>query len=245
VADYLLLSLRFRARYREPMLHEVAGVMEDIEAAYYTAHRFTRDENLARQGAFSFATAFNAEKLALSGGGGFSEDVLAEVEYTSRAIQRLERSGAEEWVLGRLRNGLEALLDQQNVQLRFGQLPGRVATPVAPLEMRRLSMASPLDILVGIPPEYWKGGGLVLFLAALESRFNMVGRIRVERANLRADLREAELRERTAARALEELEHGGDVRPPVPELEQPDAPFQLEEGEVRAEDVDSHGASQD
>lgn len=101
--------------------------------------------------------------------------------------------------------------------------------PENAIRVRRLTLGSPLDLLAHIPADYWMGGGFVLFLRALERRFNMVERIRTERVDLaakraerRADEREAELREARAARQLEGLE-------------QEDAPFQLTSGQVLPE----------
>ncbi len=119
----------------------------------------------------------------------------------------------------------------------------RYASPVLPapenaIRIRRLNLGSPLDLLAHIPPEYWKGGGFILFLAAVERRFNMVERIRTERVELRArraerraDEREAELREERAARQLEGLR-------------QEDPPFQLIAGEVLPDDDDPHPPSE-
>jgi hypothetical protein len=103
--------------------------------------------------------------------------------------------------------------------------------PPHALRVSRLHMGSwPLDVLAQIPPDYWKAGGFTLFLAAVEHRFNMVGRIRTERAELkakraqaRADEREAEVREAHAARELEGLRAT-------------DGPLQLVRGEVRPDD---------
>jgi hypothetical protein len=67
-----------------------------------------------------------------------------------------------------------------------------------------------LELVLSIPPSYWVGGTTFLvFLGSLEKRFNMVGRIRTERAELaakratsRAEAREAEVREAEAQQTL-------------------------------------------
>jgi hypothetical protein len=116
----------------------------------------------------------------------------------------------------------------------FSRPYGATALPAPEnaIRLRRLTLGSPLDLVAHIPADYWKGGGFILFLLALERRFNMVGRIRTERVDLRArraerraDEREAELREERAARELEGLR-------------QDDQPFRLLEGEVLPDETD-------
>lgn len=118
----------------------------------------------------------------------------------------------------------------RRARLRGRRSSGPDTQPANAMRVRGLSMGSPLDFLAQIPPEYWTGGGFVLFLKAVERFFNMPQRIRTERIDLRArqaerraDERDAELREDRATRELEGLNR---ERPPL----------RLIDGEVRPDD---------
>jgi hypothetical protein len=104
--------------------------------------------------------------------------------------------------------------------------------PENPMQVRRLTLGSPLEFWSYIPAAYCAGFMLTRFLRALEERFNMADRIRTERLDLEArraereaDTREAEVREERAARELAGLRREG-------------GPFQLIEGEVEPERTD-------
>jgi hypothetical protein len=121
--------------------------------------------------------------------------------------------------------------------------------------VRSLHMGSPLDFVASIPSEYWTGGGFVLFLTAVEAKFNFVSRIRTERAQLAAqraqagaDEREAQVRDVRAQRALEELQRRDELAEELHEevagLADPKAPFQLESGTLDIEDDEKPGLPQ-
>ena len=104
-------------------------------------------------------------------------------------------------------------------------------------------MGSPLDLVLSIPPEYWTGGGLFLFLTAVEKKFNVVERIRTERAEqaaqraeARAREREAELREAAAERQLSELRSQMlNAESQVSGFDDADVAFQLQRGDLAPE----------
>lgn len=182
----LRLSSCSRAR------REIASVLEDLEGLYRSAY-------VAAEAPWTGSVA----------------EVLREYR-AARAVYRIEAGG--------LRPGqvpLEEFLYRYSgtwgrslhppFKPPLGR-PARLLPSDQDMRVRRLVMQSPLDLLAGIPAEYWTGGGFLLFLKALEKYFNLDGRIRIERVDLkaqqaerRADEREAELREERAARELEGL----------------------------------------
>lgn len=98
---------------------------------------------------------------------------------------------------------------------RFKRRQRRLAlgVPEHALRVRSMSMSSPWDLLAYIPTAYAAGQGLLLFLRAIEERFNMRGRIQTERVELeaeraerRADQAEAEVREERARGELQGLQ---------------------------------------
>lgn len=199
----VLLSLRFQPiEHPEPHPEDVASVLRDIEGLYRAVPAASALGVPVREllAEYQLARA-QAEAARITGifplRRWLPVDEMEEYLYWSR------RYRSNEFEMRRTR--LE---------------------PEHPIRLRRLSMASPLDVLAYIPAAYCVGASLLKFLKALETYFNMPERIRTERIDLkakqaerRADEREAELREAHAARELEGLERAR-------------APFELIDGEV-------------
>lgn len=177
-AALVVLSLRFRADRRESSCYEVAAVLEDLEAIYFAVPRaLSAEEPVQRHILAEHHSRFES---AL----GLSEFALGEIEYRVRALRHLEAFGADGRTLDALRKAINLVADSEVSRIHGGSpLPQRTApAPVEPLHMRRLSMGSPLEIATAIPFEYWTSGvAFVVFLRALERRFNMLGRIRTEK----------------------------------------------------------------
>lgn len=218
-------------------MYAIGAVLEEVEAFYHAAGRaYGREE--------PFLPHYLAERRRAREAGGISEDVLADIEYTSRTIMRLERAGADREAVDSLRDAVRLLARHEAETVYFGGQRRRDYAVGPPLDVRRVSMASPLDLATSIPPEYWTGGGLVLFISALERKFNAIERIRTERVDLaarraerRADEREAQLRE---AQAQHELSRLRDRDSPederlLAEMPPQDPDFRLEAGEVAIE----------
>jgi hypothetical protein len=245
MSDALLVELRFRARVESPLLTDMANLMEDVEGLYFAAHdAFTQERPLL--------PLFLAERRARRGAAeGFSDELLAEIEYAARAVSRLEAAGANPDVLSRLHHGAELLAERQLQEVYWGRQHGGSLSAAAPFKVRKLSMASPLDVVLSIPSEYWMGGGVVLFLDALERKFNVLDRIRTEKAELaarrasaKADEAAAEYREIQVRQAIDALRHR-EERPArsVEGIDGEPAPFQLETGTVSVEHPERPGSS--
>jgi hypothetical protein len=240
----LLLLLRFRATHKDPSLVEMAEVIGDVEALYHAARRAVD----ARQ---PLLPIFVAERQAQAAQVGFSDEILAEIERGTRAIRALEREGADPDTIVPLRYAVGQLAVRQARAIERDERPALPRLlPDIPLHARRLSMASPLKVITSIPPEYWTGGGLALFLTAIERKFNFVKRIRTERLELaareakaRADVSQAELRDTYARRVLQQLERRDavvdDRQLEGIEVERP--AFRLEEGVLSPEDPERPG----
>jgi hypothetical protein len=200
-----VLRLRFQASQDEdPRPEQVASVLSDLEGLYRVAPAAVALGVPVAELLASYYAA-TAEMVILD----LTEPSAEVFEYRfMREFERFARRSQSQ------RYPLPALEELFYVWMQEGG-PARRTASISPppnaLRCRQLSMGSPLDVLANIPPEYWmgSGGGLMLFLAALERRFNMVERIRTERIDLRAkraerraDELEAELRRERAAREL-------------------------------------------
>jgi hypothetical protein len=241
----LLLVLRFTALYRDPSLVEMADVLGDVEALYHAARS-------AREGEQPLLPLFVAQRQTQSGArSGLSDELLSEIERGTRAIAGLERDGADEDTVESLRAAVSLLARRQTEAIYLGTAPA-LSRPVPriPLHVRSVSMSSPLELVTSIPPEYWTGGGVALFLTSIERKFNFVKRIRTERLELdarqakaRADVSQEELRDAEAQRALQQLRQ----RDPQTEdrqlagLQDQRTAFQLEGGALSREDPDRPG----
>src|SRR6185312_1147386 len=206
----------------------------------------------AREGEQPLLPVFVAQRQAQSGQRlGLSDDVLSEIERGTRAIAGLEREGADEATIDSLRTAVSLLARRQTETIYFGSSPALSRTvPRVPLRVRRVSMSSPLELVTSIPPEYWTGGGVALFLTAIERKFNFVKRIRTERLELdarqakaRADVSEGEIRDAEAQRALQQLRQrdSGTDDGQLVGLQDQRTAFQLEEGVLSREDPDRCG----
>ncbi|MGA9284034.1 MAG: hypothetical protein WBV85_01190 [Solirubrobacteraceae bacterium] len=241
----LLLVLRFNALYRDPSLVEMADVLGDVEALYHAARG-------ASDGEQTLLPLFIAERQTQSAQPpGLSDEVLAEIERGTRAIGGLEREGADQDTIETLRAAVTLLARRQTEAIYRGNAPGLPRpVPTVPLHVRSLSMASPLQILTSIPPEYWTGGSVALFLTAIERKFNFVKRIRTERLELdarqakaRAETSQEEVRDAEAQRALQQLRQRdlGAGERQLAGLQDQRTAFQLEGGEISREDPDRPG----
>jgi hypothetical protein len=213
----VILSLRFTATSpADPRPEDIASVLDDLEGLYRAAPA-------ARALGVPVADLLSQYYIARAD----AATHWAPWPIDPRALRRLRRLPSPEldeflYLTSRLWRSEPARRYPHQTLL----------APENAIRVSRLTHGSPLDLLAHIPADYWMGGGFVLFLGALERRFNMAERIRTERVDLaakraerRADEREAELREARAARQLEGLE-------------QEDAPFQLTSGQVLPEDDD-------
>lgn len=220
VPTAMLLSLGFRPERRSSSCYELAAVLEDLEALYAAVPKAASAEEPVQRHILAEHRSRADEAL------GLPDSALAEVEYRVRALNRLEELGADRRTTELLRAAVQGLAESEAQRAHEGRrLAPPDAAPAAgqPLEVRRVSMASPLALIVSIPFEYWAGPSFLLFLAALERRFNMVGRIRTEKADLaarraerRADEREAQVREKAAEQTLVRLrEQGPDYESPL------------------------------
>lgn len=210
----VVLALRFQARDDDPRCEEIAQLLEDVEAMYRAAPA-------------AAALGLPVAELVRDFRAARADSLIDDLDFPidprewSRLRRRLPFPEFEEFFFLIERAG------RRGRDARYGSLP---MTPEHPLRVRELSMRSPLDFLAYIPAEYWQGGGFLLFLAAIERYFNMDGRIRTERLDLRAkraerraDEAEAEVREERARRELDGLRSGG-------------TGFQLVSGDVRRDD---------
>jgi hypothetical protein len=243
---HMLLSLRFRAHRSDPSLVEVAEVIGDLEALYHASQHASEDKR-------RLLPIFLAQRQAQRGQApGLSDDALAEIERGSRALRLLERVDSDPETIDLLRGSLQLLARQQTEAIYYGRALGASESAGGvPLHVRRLTMASPLDLITSIPPEYWTGGGLALFLTAVERKFNFVTRIRTERLELaarqataRAVTTEAELQDVRAQRALSQLRERESTydEERLEGIEEPRASFELEEGELSPEDPEHLGS---
>jgi hypothetical protein len=238
----MLLSLRFRPDRRASSCYDVAAVLEDMEAVYFAVPRALATEEPVQRHVVTEHRARFEETL------GWPDLTLAEIEYRVRAIRQLEVLGADERTLTELRAATHLLAEGDVKRVVEGQRP-RATAPQRParqsMNLRRMTMESPLQIVVSIPAEYWADGtALVLFLGAIERRFNMVGRIRTERVDLearraerRADAREADLRAARTEQALAELQARREDSPLLEGLGPSQQQFELESGELLLADV--------
>lgn len=222
-------------------------MLEDLESLYAAVPEAVAAEQPVRQHLAVQQQTRLEKALGLSG------SVLSEIEYRARAVSRLESTGAPAETVEVLRAELRLLAESEANRIYFNRRfeqsePGRKS---GALELQRLSMSSPLELVLNIPPGYWIGGSFLFFLGAVEKRFNMVGRIRAERAELsarraagRADEREAEVREVEAERTLNALrerevrEQNENEQALLRGLVPGQAQFELEAGTVRAADDD-------
>lgn len=241
----LLLVLRFNALYRDPSLVEMADVLGDVEALYHAARGASHGEQALLP---LFITERQTQNARPSG---LSDEVLAEIERGTRAIRGLEREGADEDTINPLRTAISLLAHRQTEAIYRGNAPDLSRPiPTVPLHVRSLSMASPLQLLTSIPPEYWTGGSVALFLTAIELKFNFVKRIRTERLELdarqakaRAETSQEEVRDAESQRALQQLRQrdlGAEERQ-LAGLQDQRTVFQLEDGVISREDPDRPG----
>jgi len=233
----LRLTLRFRPLRREVSCYEFAALFEDMEALYFaTPEALAAEQPVARH----FALQHQARMQQLFGS---PNSLLAEIEYRARALQHLETVGAPEDSLARLRHALRLLTEADLRQVAGIPRPEAEATQIdSGLSLQRVSMQSPAELVTAIPVAYWAASGtsLLLFLGAIERRFNMVGRIRTERAELAARRLKAEVEEERALRVLEELRERDEDGETVSRsglldglaAAPRDRPFELEEGEL-------------
>jgi hypothetical protein len=234
MSNDLSLTLRFRPLRREVSCYEFATLFEDVEALYLAApEALAAEQPVARH--FALQHQIRMRQLL-----GSPNSLLAEIEYRARALQQLEAAGAPEDALIRLRYALRRLTEADAERAEGFRLESRQTYPA--LSLQRVSMQSPAELVTSIPAAYWAASGtsLLLFLGAIERRFNMVGRIRAERAELAARRREAEVEEARALRILKEL-RGRDEREEMADRSElldglaaapQDQPFELEEGEL-------------
>lgn len=207
----VLLALRFEARDDDPRCEEIAALLDDIEALYRAAPAAT---------SLGLPVAELVRDYRVARANSLADDLPYQLDPRewSRLLRRFPSPEFEDFFF---------LLTRSRLGARHPLYASLLIPPEHPLRVRELSMRSPLDFLAHVPAEYWGGGGFVLFLAALERYFNMAGRIRTERIDLktkraerRADEAEAELREERARRELDGLRRR-------------DTSFRLVSGEVR------------
>ena len=235
MSDNLNLTLRFRPLRREVSCYEFAALFEDVEALYLAVPEALETEQpVARH--FSSQHQIRMRQLF-----GSPNSLLAEIEYRARALQQLETAGAPEDALITLRYSLRRLTEADVERVARGSQPEALQT-YSGLSLQRVSMQSPAELVTSIPAAYWaaSGASLLLFLGAIERRFNMVGRIKTERAELAARRRKAEVEEKQALRVLrelrerdesEEMANGSELLDGLAAAPQ-DRPFELEEGEL-------------
>lgn len=240
MSDDLSLTLRFRPLRRAVSCYEFAALFEDLEALYLAVpEALAAEQPVARH--FALQHQIRMQQLF-----GSPNSLLAEIEYRARSLQQLEAAGAPEETLRQLRFALN-LVAEADVE-RISEGPWPQPRPVSSgLSLQRASMQSPAELVTSIPAAYWAASGtsLLLFLGAIERRFNMVGRIKTERAELAARRREAEVDEERARRVLEKL-RGRDESEEIanrPEIldglsaAPQDRLFELEEGELGLADT--------
>jgi len=241
MSDDLRLTLRFRPTRRAVSCYEFAALFEDVEALYLAVpEAIAAEQPVAHH--FELQHQFRMRQLF-----GSPNTLLAEIEYRARALQQLEAAGAPEEALGALRYALRALAEADVERIARGPLPESKPTSSG-LLLQRVSMQSPAELVTSIPAAYWAASGtsLLLFIGAIEKRFNMVGRIRTESRELSARRRKAEVEEAQALRVLEELreqEESGRIAARSPMLgglaaAAHDRPFELEEGELGLDGAD-------
>jgi hypothetical protein len=235
MSDDLRLTLRFRPLSQAVSCYEFAALFEDIDALYLAVpEALAAEQPVARH--FELQRQIRLRQLL-----GSPNSLLAEIEYRARALQQLEASGAPEEALRALRYALR-LLTETDVE-RIAGNPRREPPELSSgLLLQRISMQSPAELVMSIPAAYWAASGtsLLLFLGALERRFNMVGRIKTERAELAARQLGAEVKEAKALRALKELRQKDADEETETQSEMlgelaassQDRPFELEEGEL-------------
>jgi hypothetical protein len=238
MARNLQLSLTFEP-LEEMWPQHPAALLLDLQALYFAGRAAAQ----AEQDVLPFYR--EESRLLLSESRGSADDLVAEVEYLDRAARRLELQGADVELWGPLRDSARILARRVANGVIYPEtfLPEPARRRIAP-RLRRMSMGSPFDVVLSIPAEYWTGGGLFLFLTAVEKKFNAVERIRTERAEeaanraeAQARQREAEVREAMAQRQLAQLRaqmQHADSR--VEGLEDPNAAFQLRKGELVVEE---------
>jgi hypothetical protein len=211
----VLLALRFHPRDEDPRCEEIAHLLDEVEAIYRAA---------PAAAALGLPVAELVRDYRIAHADALAEELPYPVDPRawSRLRRRLPFPEFEEFFF---------LLERAQGRGRDRRYGSLAAAPEHPLRVREMSMRSPLDFVAHVPSEYWQGGGFLLFLAAIERYFNMDGRIRTERLDLRAkraerraDEAEAELREERARRELDGLRTG-------------DSGFRLVSGEVRHDDV--------
>src|SRR5690349_16515142 len=203
MATAMLLSLRFRPEQRNSSCYEVAAVLEDLEALYAAVPKAAAVEEPVR------GHVLAEHRSRIDAALGLSDFALAEIEYRIRALGHLEALGADQRTIELMRAAVQGVAQSEARRAYEGGDPAPLMASsreaISQLDVRQISMASPLQLLVGIPFEYWAGPSFLLFLAAVERRFNMIGRIRTERVDLAArraeryaDKREAQVREEAA-----------------------------------------------
>lgn len=236
MASDLGLSLTFEP-LEEMWPQHPAQLLWELQALYFAARA-------AREQEQNLLPVYREELRIVVGEHRSLDDLVAEVEYLDRAARRLRLgdAGPDVWEPLSHSAGLLARQIVNGVAYPREFLPDNARRRIAP-RLRRMSMGSPFDIVMSIPAEYWTGGGLFLFLTAVEKKFNVVGRIRTERAEesakqaeARAREGEAEVREVTAQIELSQLrarmqEAGNQVEG----LEDSSAAFQLQSGELVVE----------
>ncbi|HEX6753843.1 MAG TPA: hypothetical protein VF093_09705 [Solirubrobacterales bacterium] len=235
MSNDLSLTLRFRPLHREVSCYEFAALFEDVEALYLAVpEALAAEQPVARH--FALQHQIRTRQLL-----GSSDSLLAEIEYRARALRQLETAGAPEDALRNLRHALSRLTEADVERVAEGSRPeSRQAH--SGLSLQRVSMQSPAELVASIPAAYWAASGtsLLLFLGAIERRFNMVGRIKAERAELAARRRKAEVEETRALRVLKELRERDESEEMAnrPQLldglaaTPQDRLFELEEGEL-------------
>lgn len=152
-------------------------------------------------------------------------DIVSQIQSGNATFSDRTSSEYIAWAVGR-HDRLKGPWGK-NPRVLIGKAPGLPERPV----VTRVTYASPLEILHQIPWEYTAGGGIIVFLRAIERWFNLHRRIRVESARLRAAEAEAWAAEMEAqlraSRALADLHalRGGEA-----------SPFQLIDGSLAFED---------
>jgi len=234
MSESLSLMLRFRPFGRSVSPFEFAALFEDVEALYLAVpEALDADQPVARH----LARQQEARIRQMLGS---PNALLGEIEYRARALQQLEVAGAPDRALMPLRYALARLAETDVERVAEGPWP-KAEKISSGLTLERVSMRSPAEIVLSIPVAYWAASAtsLLLFLEAIERRFNMRGRIRTERTELTARRRKAEVETARAERVLEqlrELDVRGEEAPHAEMLDglqaPEDRPFELEEGEL-------------